>query len=234
MKALLSILALILGATITTAATPQSDGTSRSPNILLILADDLGYADLAANGHATDIATPHLDGIAASGVRFTDGYASHPYCSPSRAGLMSGMYQHRFGFEANSGPESHAAANFGLPRHIPTLAEKLKDAGYATGMIGKWHIGFREGLRPHERGFDHTYVFHSGARSFYPDPHRSSMDPRCPGLNRREGVCQPQASIPMAVPIHPDVLAGWLHDLLDDEAHQLANSVGRRVPHGIG
>ena len=144
------------------------------PNIFLILADDLGYADLGANGYATDIATPHLDAIAANGVRFTDGYASHPYCSPSRAGLMAGMYQHRFGFEANSGPESHAAANFGLPRHIPTLAEKLQSAGYATGMVGKWHIGFREGLRPHERGFDHSYVFHSGARSFYPDPARSS------------------------------------------------------------
>lgn len=140
------------------------------PNILLILADDLGYADVAANGHATDIATPHLDALAAVGVRFTNGYATHPYCSPSRAGLMSGMYQHRFGFEANSGPETYAPANFGLPRRIPTLAEKLKKGGYKTSMIGKWHIGFREGLRPHERGFDETYVFHNGARTFYPDP----------------------------------------------------------------
>ncbi len=139
------------------------------PNIILFFADDLGYADLGANGIRDDIATPHLDRIAANGVRFTEGYATHPVCSPSRAGLMSGMYQHRFGFEHNSGPERFAAPNFGLPRTIPTLAEKLKATGYRTGMIGKWHIGYKEGLRPWERGFDHFYGFLSGARSYLPD-----------------------------------------------------------------
>lgn len=137
------------------------------PNILLFLADDLGYADIGVNG-CKDIPTPNIDNIAKNGVRFTDGYATHCVCSPSRAGLMSGMYQHRFGFEANSGPEKYAADNFGLPREIPTLAEKLKAAGYATGMIGKWHIGFKEGLRPHERGFDYHFGFLSGARSYLP------------------------------------------------------------------
>jgi arylsulfatase A-like enzyme len=138
------------------------------PNIVIILADDLGYADLGCQG-CKDIPTPHIDSIATSGVRFTDGYATHPYCSPSRAGLMSGMYQHRFGFETNSGPELYAAPNFGVPRSVPILAERLKHVGYATGMVGKWHIGFREGLRPHERGFDFFYGFLSGARSYYPD-----------------------------------------------------------------
>ena len=137
------------------------------PNIILILADDLGYADVGVNG-CQDVPTPRIDSIATNGVRFTHGYANHPVCSPSRAGLMTGMYQHRFGFERNSGPERYAAANFGVPRRIPLLSEKLNGVGYATGMIGKWHIGFREGLRPHERGFDFTYVFHSGARSYYP------------------------------------------------------------------
>lgn len=151
-----------------------SNTTAAQPNILVILADDLGYADLGANGIRSDIATPHLDRIAQSGVRFTDGYATHPFCSPSRAGLMSGMYQHRYGFEHNSGPERFAAPNFGLPREIPTLAEKLKSAGYTTGMVGKWHIGFREGLRPHERGFDQTYAFHSGARSYHADNPRET------------------------------------------------------------
>jgi arylsulfatase A-like enzyme len=79
------------------------------------------------------------------------------------------MYQHRFGFEHNSGPERYASPEFGLPRTIPTLAERLKKAGFATGMVGKWHIGFKDGLRPHERGFDFSYVFLSGARSYYPD-----------------------------------------------------------------
>jgi arylsulfatase A-like enzyme/catechol 2,3-dioxygenase-like lactoylglutathione lyase family enzyme len=150
-------------------------GTARAgtapPNIILFFADDLGYADIGANG-CQDIPTPHIDSIATGGARFTDGYATHPVCSPSRAGLMSGMYQHRFGFEHNSGPERYASPDFGLPREIPTLAEKLKAAGYATGMVGKWHIGFREGLRPHERGFDFFYGFLSGARSYYPDSPR--------------------------------------------------------------
>ncbi len=145
------------------------------PNIIIFLADDLGYADIGVNG-CKDIPTPHVDAIAKGGVRFTDGYAAHPVCSPSRAALLSGMYQHRFGFEHNSGPERFASPDFGMPRDVPSLAEKLKAEGYATGMVGKWHIGFKEGLRPHERGFDFHYGFMSGARSFYPDNPRE-LDP---------------------------------------------------------
>ncbi len=140
---------------------------SVKPNIVVILADDLGYADVGMHG-CKDIPTPHIDSIAANGVRFTDGYANHPVCSPSRAGLLTGRYQHRFGFEHNSGPEDYAASNFGIPRDVPLLAERLKEAGYATCMVGKWHVGFKPGLRPHERGFDYFYGFHSGARTFYP------------------------------------------------------------------
>ena len=145
------------------------------PNIIIFLADDLGYADIGVNG-CKDIPTPHVDAIAKGGVRFTDGYAAHPVCSPSRAALMSGMYQHRFGFEHNSGPERFASPDFGMPRDVPSLAEKLKAQGYATGMVGKWHIGFKEGLRPHERGFDFHYGFMSGARSYYSDDPRE-LDP---------------------------------------------------------
>lgn len=141
--------------------------TAEKPNIIIFLADDLGYADVGFNG-CQDIPTPHIDSIAKQGTRFTDGYANHPICSPSRAGLLSGMYQHRFGFENNSGPEEYSAPNFGVPRDIPMLAERLGSAGYATGMVGKWHVGFNKGLRPHERGFDYTYGFLSGARTFYP------------------------------------------------------------------
>lgn len=144
------------------------------PNIVILLADDLGYADLGCQG-CKDVPTPHIDSMAANGVRFTDGYATHCVCSPSRAGLMSGMYQHRFGFEHNSGPERYAAPDFGLPRTISTLAEKLKAARYATGMVGKWHIGFKEGLRPHERGFDYHFGFLSGAHTYLPG--KSDVDP---------------------------------------------------------
>ena len=143
------------------------------PSIIVILADDLGYADVGVHG-CTDIPTPHIDSIAKNGVRFTNGYANHHICSPSRAGLMTGMYQHRFGFEHNSGPEQYASARFGVPRSVPMLSEKLKEVGYATSMVGKWHIGFKEGLRPHERGFDQTYVFHSGARTYYPEGRRNN------------------------------------------------------------
>jgi arylsulfatase A-like enzyme len=141
------------------------------PNIIIFLADDLGYADVGVNG-CKDIPTPHIDSIAKNGVRFTDGYAAHPVCSPSRAALMSGIYPHRFGFEHNSGPERYAAPHFGMPREVPSLAEKLKASGYTTGMVGKWHIGFKEGLRPHERGFSFHYGFLSGARSYYSDSPR--------------------------------------------------------------
>lgn len=158
------IVALILFRTLCDGA---SSSAGDKPNIIVFLADDLGYADIGVNG-CRDIPTPHVDSIANNGVRFTDGYAAHPVCSPSRAALMSGLYQHRFGFEHNSGPERFAAANFGMPRDVPSLAEKLKAAGYATGMVGKWHIGFKNGLRPHERGFDYHYGFLSGAHSYTP------------------------------------------------------------------
>ena len=143
------------------------------PNIVIFLADDLGYADLGCQG-CQDIATPQIDSIAEAGVRCTDGYATHAVCSPSRAGLMSGMYQHRFGFEHNSGPEQYAASNFGVPRSIPIVAERLKAAGYSTAMVGKWHIGFKPGLRPWERGFDYFYGFLPGARSYYPESPRQN------------------------------------------------------------
>ena len=165
MKPTLTLLTVLLLASLTTLH--AADGPKPRPNIIIFLADDHGYADIGVNG-CKDIPTPNIDSIAKNGVRFTDGYATHCVCSPSRAGLMSGMYQHRFGFEANSGPEKYAADNFGLPREIPTLAEKLKGAGYATGMVGKWHIGFKEGLRPHERGFDYHFGFLSGARTYLP------------------------------------------------------------------
>lgn len=137
------------------------------PNIILFLADDLGYAEIGVNG-CKDIPTPSIDAIAHNGVRFTDGYAGHCVCAPTRAALMSGMYQHRFGFEFNPGPEASANPEFGLPRNIPSLPEKLQQAGYATGMVGKWHIGFQDGMRPDQRGFDYHYGFLGGAHSYRP------------------------------------------------------------------
>jgi arylsulfatase A-like enzyme len=136
------------------------------PNIVVILADDLGYADLGCQGSA-EVKSPNIDTIAASGVRFTSGYVSAPQCCPSRAGLMTGRAQNRFGFEANW-PAS-AGATAGLPVSERTLGDHFKTAGYKTGMVGKWHLGDSEEKRPYNRGFDETFWNPNGGVLF-PDP----------------------------------------------------------------
>jgi arylsulfatase A-like enzyme len=137
------------------------------PNIVLILADDLGYAGVGVQGCA-DIPTPHIDSIAKAGVRFTHGYVSAPLCSPTRAGLMTGRYQQRFGHETNPGPINQAQPEFGLPLDELTIAERLKKLGYATGMFGKWHLGFSPQFHPTKRGFDEFFGFLGGAHSYLP------------------------------------------------------------------
>src|SRR3712207_3131657 len=100
-----------------------------------MLADDLGYGELSCQGNP-EIPTPNIDGIANAGVRFTHGYVSGAYCSPTRAGLMTGRYQTRFGHEFNSVAEIH-----GLSKSETTMAERFKAFGYATALVGKWHLG---------------------------------------------------------------------------------------------
>jgi arylsulfatase A-like enzyme len=132
------------------------------PNILFIVGDDMGYADVGFHG-CKDIPTPNLDALAASGVRFTNGYVSGPYCSPTRAGLMTGRYQTRFGHEFNSGSEGSG----GLPLTEKTIANRLKEAGYTTGIVGKWHLGSGAGMHPQERGFDEFFGFLAGGHSYF-------------------------------------------------------------------
>ncbi len=140
----------------------------RPPNIVLILADDLGYADTGIYG-SKDIPTPHIDALARSGVKFTDAYVTAASCSPSRAGLMLGRYQQRFGFEFNtSGGAITHRLHRGLDPRAITLADVLKKAGYTTGMFGKWHLGARPQFHPEARGFDEFYGFLAGAHSFFP------------------------------------------------------------------
>ncbi len=139
--------------------------TDRPPNILLIVADDLGYADLGVQG-CPDIPTPNIDSLAKNGVRFASGYVSCPVCSPTRAGLMTGRYQQRFGHELNPGPAQSASPNFGLPLDETTLASRLKQLGYVTGMFGKWHLGYQPEFHPMKRGFDEFLGFLGGAHSY--------------------------------------------------------------------
>ena len=158
----LTILLFLLAASFA----PISRGAAQTrPNILLIVADDLGYADIGVNG-CQDVPTPHIDSLAKNGVRFTSGYVSGPYCSPTRAGLMTGRYQQRFGHEFNPGPAGNADPEFGLALTETTLPQRLKALGYATGMVGKWHLGYEPKFHPMKRGFDEYFGFLGGAHSY--------------------------------------------------------------------
>jgi arylsulfatase A-like enzyme len=132
------------------------------PNILLIMADDFGYGDLGVHG-CPDIPTPHLDALAKNGVRCSHGYVSAPQCSPTRAGLLTGRYQQRFGHEYNS-----AVPNSALALTETTLADRLKAAGYATGLVGKWHLGLEDKYHPFQRGFQEFFGFLGGANPYLP------------------------------------------------------------------
>lgn len=135
----------------------------KKPNVIIIVGDDMGYADVGAHG-CKDIPTPNLDAMAKAGTRFTNGYVSGPYCSPTRAGLLTGRYQQRFGHEFNgNGPE------VGLPLTETTLADRMKAAGYATGWVGKWHLGGADKFHPQKRGFDTAFGFLGGAHAYFPD-----------------------------------------------------------------
>ncbi len=138
-----------------------------SPNVVLILADDLGYADVGFNG-CQDIPTPHIDKIASRGVRCTNGYAPHPFCSPSRAGILAGRYQHRFGHENNPifAPDD---PNMGMPLEQKTMADALGAADYHCGVIGKWHLGAHESFHPLNRGFDSFYGMLGGGHVYFPE-----------------------------------------------------------------
>jgi arylsulfatase A-like enzyme len=139
-------------------AAPAQD---RKPNVLILLADDLGYADVGFHG-CKDIPTPNLDALAQGGVRCTNGYVSGPYCSPTRAGLLTGRYQQRFGHEFNP-----AGLNAGLPVGEATLVERFKAAGYVTGLVGKWHLGSGAAFQPQKRGLDEFFGFLGGGHTYF-------------------------------------------------------------------
>jgi arylsulfatase A-like enzyme len=148
------------------AALHAAGAPASKPNILVILADDLGYADVGFNG-CKDIPTPNLDTLAKSGVRCTSGYVTHPFCSPTRAGLLTGRYQQRFGHENNPAwlPQSTVA---GLPLSQTTLPQVLKTAGHVTGCVGKWHLGAHPQFHPNRLGFDEYFGLLGGGHVYLP------------------------------------------------------------------
>ncbi len=192
-------------------AETKANTSAPHPNVIVLLADDLGKYDISLYG-GNDVPTPNIDALAQSGVIFTDGYCSSPICSPSRAGLLTGRYQQRFGHELQPGdvypknrfeilagnaacfvagelpilrgtwkinyrssyPSPAAQSAQGLQQSEITFAELVRTQGYATGAIGKWHLGQAKGFTPQERGFDYHYGFYAAATLYAP--------PNTPGI----------------------------------------------------
>ena len=158
------------------------------PNVIVIVADDLGYADVGFNG-CQDIPTPNIDSLARQGVRFSSGYVSHPFCSPTRAALMTGRYQQRFGHETNPDLDVNNPA-LGLPTDQITVAEVLKQAGYRTIAVGKWHLGGAPCFHPNARGFTDFFGFLDGGHLYLP----SKLNPKNPNsvMRNHEPVGEPE------------------------------------------
>lgn len=187
-------LAVVMLISLATTQAARAQDSSR-PNIVLIVSDYMGYSDIGPYG-ATDIRTPSLDSIARDGVRFTDYYSASPVCGPSRAALLSGFYPLRVGMETNVPPDGG-----GLPAERSTLVRELKAAGYRTAMLGKWHLGRREGFSPLSHGFDRFFGFYDWTLGYH--THLNSAGE--PGLYRNGELVSED---------------GYLTELLSTEATQ--------------
>jgi arylsulfatase A-like enzyme len=142
-------------------------GAANKPNVVILFADDSGYADFGFQESAREDfkqLTPHIDSIASAGARFTNAYVTGAVCSPSRAGMMTGRYQERFGHETNLPPGTQN----GLPLAETFGVKRLQKIGYQTGLIGKWHLGYPDAFHPNNRGYDDFYGLLQGSRSYYP------------------------------------------------------------------
>ncbi|SDX42666.1 Arylsulfatase A [Lutibacter oricola] len=150
----------------------QYTSAQKQPNVILLFSDDAGYADFGFQGSEVMI-TPNLDKLASEGVQFTQGYVSASVCGPSRAGLLTGRYQQRFGFEENNVPQYMSkmsgldGPNMGIPLTETTMGDYMKSIGYQTAFYGKWHLGGADKFHPMKRGFDEFYGFRGGARDYW-------------------------------------------------------------------
>ncbi len=180
---------------------------SSPPNIIVILADDLGNGDLSYNG-CKDIKTPHIDQLASEGMIMADAHTTACVCAPSRAGLISGRYQQKFGFECNAPHGKH-----GLPGTEVTYADAMKQAGYETMALGKWHLGSTPEMHPNAQGFDSFSGFIAGGRSYWPmeKPNKNAM-------MQRNGEQVPEQEI------------GYVTDWLTDEAVRLIEKRDQQKP----
>ena len=180
-------------------------GYAQRPNIVFILADDLGYGDLSSYG-ASDLQTPHIDGLVERGMRFDRFYANSPVCSPSRAALLSGRYPDRAGVPGVI--RTHAANNWGhLSEDVVLLPEVLKRAGYHTALVGKWHLGLDAPNRPTDRGFDLFHGFLGDMMDDYYDHRRHGIN----YMRRNDEVIGPEGHA-------SELFTRWAIDYLDERA----------------
>jgi arylsulfatase A-like enzyme len=181
------------------AIAPVSKRNSTKPNFVLIVADDLGYGDIACYGNNNN-KTPHLDAMATEGMKFTDFHSNGPMCSPTRASLLTGQYQNRFGRAFESALSAKTHANMGLPLEVETIPEALKKAGYTTGMFGKWHLGYNLPYLPTRHGFDefkglltgdgdhHSHISRSGTEDWWHDEKIEMEDGYSVGLITQHSI----------------------------------------------
>lgn len=163
----LSLIALAIAATSCGGAEDLAAAPAATPNVLLIVADDVGWADVPGFGD-DPLEAPALARLAAEGVVHRAAYAAASVCSPARAALLTGRYPQRFGHENNTGDlERQRRDGIGLPVGVPTLVEALRARGYATGLVGKWHLGANEPFHPLARGFDEFFGFLGGGHDYF-------------------------------------------------------------------
>ncbi|MGB5419060.1 sulfatase family protein [Algibacter sp.] len=165
----LSIVLLISSCTgVKSQSVKTNEIKTTRPNIIIIMTDDQGYADVGFNG-SKEMITPALDKLAKEGTIFSSAYVTHPFCGPSRAGLLTGRYPHEFGSQFNLPANSEKSVGEGIPLSEKFMSSQLQESGYYTGIIGKWHLGAVAGYEPKDRGFDYFYGFLGGGHNFFPE-----------------------------------------------------------------
>ena len=186
------------------------DGAERRrPNVVFILADDLGYGDLSCYGRP-DYQTPVLDNLARQGVRFTSNYAAAPVCTPTRCGYITGRYPQRLPVGLAEPLTANSPRDLGLPPDHPTIASLLKANGYETSLVGKWHLGWKPEFGPNRHGFDEFFGVLSGAVDYF--THRAADAP---------GASSGGAAADLWQDLTPIERVGYLTDLLSDKAVEI-------------
>ena len=187
-----------------------SAAPAKRPNVLFILADDLGYGDLSCYGRP-DYTTPVLDAFAKQGIKFTDNYAAAPVCTPTRCAFVTGRYPQRLPVGLEEPLKASSAEDIGLPPEHPTVASLLKGNGYDTALVGKWHLGWRPEFGPNRHGFDEFFGTLSGAADYF--THRAS--------DGRNGGRTAGGSPDLWENLTPIERVGYLTDLLSDKAVEI-------------